>query len=156
MAETKGVIFPAAYKASSKSDSDTFTYDEAMSESKDQWVKWTEAMKIEIRELESHGTWDEVPITDAKTKIITGTWVFRRKRTPDGEIPKYKARSCCRGDLEEGDFDTYAPVIAWSLVRLFLVMSMTLGWTTCSIDFSNAFVQARFKDPVWIHLPCAR
>jgi hypothetical protein len=31
---------------------------------------------------------------------------------------------------------------------------MTLGWTTISIDFSNAFVQATLKEPVWIHLPC--
>jgi hypothetical protein len=153
MAETTGIVFPAAYQASSLSDPDTLTYDQAMAEPEDQKAKWIEAMKIEIRELESHGTWDEVPITDAKTKIIPGTWVFRRKRTPDGEIRKYKARYCCRGDLEEGDFETYAPVVAWSSVRLFLVLSMTLGWTTCSIDFSNAFVQARLKNPVWIHLP---
>jgi hypothetical protein len=95
MAETTGIVFPAAYQASSLSDPDTLTYDQAMAEPEDQKAKWIEAMKIEIRELESHGTWDEVPITDAKTKIIPGTWVCRRKRTPDGEIRKYKACYCC-------------------------------------------------------------
>ena len=30
---------------------------------------------------------------------------------------------------------------------------MILGWKSCSIDFSNAFVQAKLNDPVWIHLP---
>jgi Reverse transcriptase (RNA-dependent DNA polymerase) len=29
----------------------------------------------------------------------------------------------------------------------------TLNWDTCSIDFSNAFVQAKLQEPVWIHLP---
>jgi hypothetical protein len=146
MAETTGLIFPAAYEASSPSDPNMLTYDQAMAESEDQRVQWIEAMKIEIHELESHGTWDEVPITDAKTKITPGTWVFRRKRTPDGEIRKSKARYCCRGDLEEGDFETYAPVVAWSFGHLFLlVLLMALGWTTCSIDFSNAFVQARLR-----------
>jgi hypothetical protein len=152
-AETTGLIYPAAYKATAKSDPDTLTYDQAMAEPEDQRVKWIEAMEIEIKELESHTTWDEVNIQDAKTKILPGTWVFRRKRTPDGEIRKYKARYCCRGDLEEGTGDTFAPVVAWSSVRLFLVLTMTLKWTTCSIDFSNAFVQATLKDPVWIHLP---
>ena len=43
--------------------------------------------------------------------------------------------------------------MAFSTVRLFLVLSTLLGWYTCSIDFSNAFVQATLKDTVWIHLP---
>jgi hypothetical protein len=33
------------------------------------------------------------------------------------------------------------------------VLTMTLSWYTCSIDFSNAFVQAVLDEPVWIHLP---
>jgi len=34
-----------------------------------------------------------------------------------------------------------------------LALSLTLKWATCSIDFTNAFVQAELKDPVWIHVP---
>ena len=84
---------------------------------------------------------------------MPGTWVFRRKRTPDGEISKYKARYCVRGDLEEGEPETYAPVVSWSSVRPFLVLALTLNWYTSSIDFSSAFVQAKLENPVWIHLP---
>jgi hypothetical protein len=32
--------------------------------------------------LGKKGTWIEVDVTDAQTKILPGTWVFRRKRTP--------------------------------------------------------------------------
>jgi hypothetical protein len=63
---------------------------------------------------------------------------FRRKmykRTPDGEVSKFKARYCVRGDLQEGNFDTYAPVVAWATVRLFLTLSLILDWKTVSIDF---------------------
>jgi hypothetical protein len=42
--------------------------------------------------------------------------VLRRKRTPDGEIKKLKARLCVRGDLQEGVFDTFAPVVSWTSV----------------------------------------
>jgi hypothetical protein len=32
-------------------------------------------------------------------------------------------------------------------------MAIVLEWKTISIDFSNAFVQAKLDTPVWIHLP---
>ncbi len=54
--------------------------------------------------------------------------------------------------MEEGDPEMYAPVVAWSSVRLFLILAMTLNWLTCSIDISSAFVQAKLNKPIWIHL----
>ena len=135
------------------SDPDTLGWDEAMAESEPHRSHWLKAAQSEISALEGKHCWQEVPNTEATNKILPGTWVFRRKRTPDGEVKKYKARYCCRGDLEETSEETYAPVVAWSSVRLFLVLSITLGWQTCSIDFSNAFVQATLNKSVWIHLP---
>ena len=143
---------PLALKAS-PSDPDTLSYDEAMADTPSNVLKWMEAALKEVISLEKNGTWIEVDSETAKSRILPGTWVFRRKRTPDGEISKYKARYCVRGDLEEGEPETFAPVVAWSSVRLFLVLSLMLNWDTCSIDFSSAFVQAKLKDPVWIHLP---
>jgi hypothetical protein len=119
-------------------------------EFKDQWKK---AMESEVKSLEEHGTWVEVPISDAKAKILPLTWVLRCKHNPEGEIKKRKACLCVRGDLQEGVFDTFAPVVSWTSVRIFLVLTMMTGWESCSIDFSNAFVQAKLKEPIWIHLP---
>ena len=92
-------------------------------------------------------------MSEATERILPGTWTFRLKRTPDGEVKKFKGRYCVRGDLQEGTRDTHSPVVAWPSVRVFLILSLILGWTTCSIDFSSAFVQAYLKSPVWIHLP---
>ena len=144
-------ITPTAFKASA-SDPDTLSFEQAMADT-DNVTKWMEAAAKEVASLEKNGTWVEVDFDEAKTKVLPGTWVFKRKRSPDGEITKYKARYCVRGDLEEGEPETFAPVVAWSSVRLFLVLSMTLNWDTCSIDFSSAFVQARLTNPVWIHTP---
>ena len=33
------------------------------------------------------------------------------------------------------------------------MLSITLKWHTCTINFSNTFVQAKLDAPVWIHLP---
>ena len=141
-----------SYKAAT-SDPDTLSFDEAMS-NPSEMEKWKEAALVEIQSLEKNGTWLIVDKSEAKGRILPGTWVFRRKRTPDGSVSKFKARYCVRGDLEDvTNQETFAPVVAWSTVRLFLVLSLTLKWKTCTIDFSSAFVQAPLNDPVWIHLP---
>ena len=146
------------FKASRKKneDPDLFSYDQAMSDPENR-EKWIKAAELEIKELEGKGTWTEVPMSDAKMKILPGTWAFRVKRTPDGQIKKYKGRYCVRGDLQENkdEIDAYAPVVSWSTVRLFLVLTSYLGWKTIAIDFSNAFVQSDLPEdhPIWIHLP---
>ena len=145
-------MVPYCYKASN-SDPDTLTFDQAMSDIEHKG-KWLQAAASEIAALESKGTWEEVPIAEAKTKILPGTWVFKLKRTPDGTVSKHKGRYCVRGDMQEGDFETHSQVVSWSSIRVFLVLSITMSWHTCSIDFSNAaFVQAVLDEPVWIHLP---
>jgi hypothetical protein len=103
-----------AYKAAA-SNPDTLLFDQAMSEP-EHHEKWQQATKEEIAALESKNTWVEVWKSEAKGKILPGTWVFCRKRMPDGSIQKFKARWCIRGDLQEGTFDTYAPVVAWSSI----------------------------------------
>lgn len=142
---------PFAGSAKSKTDPDTLSFDEAMNDvDRDKWI---ESAQVEISALEAMGCWDEVPIEDAQSKIIPGTFVFRRKRTPDGEIKKYKGRFCVRGDLQEDVEDTFAPVVSWSTTRTVLILSILWGWVTASVDFSNAFVHAYLKKPIWIHLP---
>jgi hypothetical protein len=89
--------------------------------------EWLDTMKKEIDELVSKGTWEEILKAKATGKIIPLVWVFRRKRAPSGELKKFKARICCRGDLMPDDLETFASVVQWSTARCFLVLSMTLG-----------------------------
>jgi hypothetical protein len=79
--------------------------------------------------MKDHGTWTKVDISEATAKILPLQWVFRRKRTPDGNVVKsHKGRTVARGDLEQGVFETFAPFVAWSTVRFFLVLSLVLDW----------------------------
>jgi regulator of replication initiation timing len=145
------LISSDAFKASI-GDPDTLSWDQAMKDipNLDQWMQ---AAIKEIAALEAHGTWVIDDQSNATSKILPGTWVFRVKRAPDGTIIKFKARYCVRGDLQTDIHETYAPVVGWSTIRLFLILSLLLHWDTKSIDFSQAFVQAALAHPVWIHLP---
>ena len=118
--------------------------------------QWMESMNKEIEELEKKEVWEIVPIQvalDLFEQVVPSTWTLRYKRYPDGSIKKCKARFCMRGDLQNDTETVYSPVVAFSTVRLFLTLSLVLGWETCTIDFSNAFVQAKLQSPVYLHLP---
>jgi hypothetical protein len=55
-------------KASTK-DPKIISYDEAMTDT-DNKEEWKRAMAQEIQQLEDRSTWEQVPISDAKTKIL--------------------------------------------------------------------------------------
>ena len=85
--------------------------------------------------------------------VIPSTWAFKRKRFPDGSVKKLKARFCARGDFQvEGVdfFDTFAPVVNWTTVRLMLILSIILNLATVQVDYTAAFLHAPIdRDPRW-------
>jgi Reverse transcriptase (RNA-dependent DNA polymerase) len=135
---------------------DTYKYHQALL--LPDWEKFQAAAVEEIQTLESMGTWMEVDRSSVpqQKRILGGTWVFKRKRTPEGVITKYKARFCVRGDQQEAGvdyFDTYAPVTMWSTVRTMFVLSIICNLHTVQVDYTNAFAQAKLKEDVYIELP---
>jgi hypothetical protein len=104
------------FEKKSLNDPDTLTWGEAMSESAENVSKWLTAAEKEIKALKEKETWMEVPQSEATIKVIPGTWVFRRKRAPDGTITKWKARWALCRDLLSISFKNYAPVVAWPTV----------------------------------------
>ena len=147
---------PFAFAAKANAE-DTPTFNEAMS-SPDR-EGFIEAMKKELDALDGMEAWDVVPREKAiKTgrKIIASTWVFKRKRYPDGTVKKLKARLVARGDQQvEGVdyFDSFSPVVQWSTIRLLLVLSMMLNLKSVQVDYTLAFVQAPAENNVFVEMP---
>ena len=86
------------------------------------------------------------------TNVLPGTWSFKGKRYPDGCIRQYKDCYCVRGDRQLPGidfFDTYAPVVAWSTIRLMLTLTAVLELTTKQVDYSNAFAQTPLNEDVY-------
>lgn len=132
--------------------------------------RWHEAMRSPDREgfIEAmYAEWDQlvrmnafriVPrqrALDMGKRVVDSTWAFRRKRYPDGSVKKLKARLCVRGDqmVDLNPFDTYSPVVAWSTIRLMLIMAVILDLKTTQVDYTNAFVQAKAAPGTFIEMP---
>ena len=52
-------------------------------------------------------------------------------------------------------FETYAPVVQWSTVRMAMTLAANLGLKSKQVDYTNAFVQADLPpgEEVYISLP---
>lgn len=119
---------------------------------------WLDAMDLEILELVKKHTFVVVPRAEAGTReIVPSTWVFKRKRRPDGEISKFKARFCVRGDQqrETGQTmaETFAPVVDWGTLRTLFALTIEFDLCSQQIDFKNAFVQSSLPEPIYLELP---
>ena len=75
MCEMSGITQPRAalFKASNL-DPNTLSCDEAMADVDREL--WIEAAKKEIKSLRDHGTWTEVDVSEATSRILTSQWVF--------------------------------------------------------------------------------
>ena len=97
-----------------------------------------------------------MPASEAKEagqKVIPCQWVLRVKRSPSGEMLKFKGRIVPRGDLVDKTEENFSSVCAFSTVWFFLASAMMLGQITHSANFLSAFTQAELEEPLFMSTP---
>jgi Reverse transcriptase (RNA-dependent DNA polymerase) len=78
------------------------------------------------------------------------------KRTVTGEFERRKTRIVAGGDHQEYGVnytDTYAPVIEWTIVRLFLYLSCVSSWGNVQVDVKTAFRNGELDEEVYVRAP---
>ncbi len=118
--------------------------------------EYWKAMKLEIATLEAIDAWSVIDCLDHH--VIASTWAFKCKRYPDGLIKKFEARFCARGDpqIEGIDFfETYAPVVQWTTIRLMFILEILLGLKLKQGDITCAFLHADLEpgENVYVDMP---
>ena len=91
-----------------------------------------------------------------KRQQLMMIWSFKRKRDPEGKVIKYKARLCCHGGQQQWGvnyWDTYAPVVSWSSIRILMTLAELHKFHTKSTDFVQAFPQAKVKSTIYLKTP---
>ena len=106
-------LFVKAYNAHKGNNPDSPTLKEALDGP--YCEQFLDAMQQELKQLHQHKTWlpriilrEKLP---SETQVIALTWVLKIKRQPNGELLKFKARLCYRGDLDNDPQPSFSPVV---------------------------------------------
>ena len=121
--------------------------------------KFIEAVRIKLDGHKKMGNYEPMPLNEvpAGTRLLDMVWSMQRKRKiKTQEVYKWKARLHVHGGQQVHGvhyWDTYAPVVTWQTVRLFLILSLILGWQSRQLDFVIACPQAPAEILLYMRLP---
>ncbi len=145
-------LFLKAHSAASKADNPSWRVATRGKFADEYW----KVMKLEIATLEAIDAWSVIDCLDHH--VIASTWGFKCKHYPDGLIKQFKACFFARGNqqLEGIDFfETYAPVVQWTTIRLMFILEILLGLKSKQGDVTCAFLHADLEpgENVYVDMP---
>eukprot|EP00171_Calliarthron_tuberculosum_P002470 IDg2470t1 len=98
----------------------------------------------------------EKPYASPASRPLPTHVVLKIKRHGDGTVERFKARIVAGGNFQTygSDYtDTYAPVVDFALVRLFLCVAMNRGMYVSQADVKTAFLNGELDEDVWVLSP---
>ena len=124
------------------------SYRQATCESNPYRVQWQNATDNEFNSHITLGTWNLVRLPPGK-RAIGSTWVYKVKRGALGQILKWKARLCARGDQQTYGLDydsTFAPTVKYQSLRTLLALAAYYDLEVEQFDVVTAFLNAELTD----------
>ena len=111
---------------------------------------WRQACQRELQAFKEHNTYELVPLP-ADHRALGTRWVLtiRGKNMP-------KARLVAQGhrQIEGIDYtETFAPVVRYDSVRVFLALSACLRLTIHQMDVNTAFLNSPIDETVYVRQP---
>ncbi|KAJ8725064.1 hypothetical protein PYW07_016022 [Mythimna separata] len=134
-------------------DPDPISVKDAMERSDKKF--WVEAMKDEFNSLKVNGTWELVD-RPLDANVVKTKWVFKLKVGADGSTQRYKARLVAKGYSQkpgEDYFETFAPVVKMSSIRLLLALTVEKNLSVHHIDVTTAFLNGDLCEEIYMEQP---
>ena len=118
-------------------------------------MSFVAAMEKEIYNHKNGKHWSVVHRSTLpnKTRPIKAIWSFKRKRKPDGELLKHKARLCAHGGMQQWGnsyWETYSLVVNMLTVCLILALAKLHNLDSKAIDLFLAFPHADLEEDIWM------
>ena len=121
---------------------------------------WLESRRQEIRNLENHDAYTEVPESElpgwngtSSTEVVNTLWVFKKKRGKDGEVTKYKARCVYDGRNQKAvaeragkELNSYAPCGRPSTHKAQVAAAVFHKRRHRTFDVTGAYLKGKFNE----------
>lgn len=116
---------------------------------------WTLAVKEELTQLQSLGTWERAKLPPGK-RALGCRWVFNVKYTPTGLVDRFKARLVAQGfgQVSGDDYlETFSPTIRAESLRLLLSIGASEDMDIRQIDVVSAYPRSDLHAEVYMKPP---
>jgi hypothetical protein len=134
-------------------EDDPTTYEQAMRS--DQSEKWLEAMRDEIKSMNSNKVWDLVDIPEGAKKVGC-KWVYKTKYDSQGNIERFKARLVAKGFTQREGIDyneTFSPVSCKDSFRIIMALVAYYDLELHQMDVKTAFLNGDLEENVYMAQP---
>jgi Reverse transcriptase (RNA-dependent DNA polymerase) len=82
--------------------------------------------------------------------------ILKIKRNADGSVERFKARIVAGGNNQQfvqDNFETYAPVADFAIVRVFLYIAVCSNMRMAQVDVETTFLNGELDENVWVMSP---
>lgn len=118
---------------------------------------WKQAVNSELQSLADMKTWELVDESSVDpSRVIKSKWVFKTKRTADGNIDKLKARVVAQGfrQVPGRDYtETYAPVARADSIKVLFAVAASGGLHLSQYDIKTAYLYADLDEEIYMKPP---
>ena len=131
-------------------DNDPVTFQEVISSS--HASEWLAAMQDELVSMSHNSVWDLVELPKG-CKPVGCKWVFKTKRSSDGEIERYKARLVAKGYSQREGIDykeTFSPVSTKDSFRVVMALVAHFNLELQQMDVKTAFLNGDLTEDVYM------
>ena len=104
--------------------------------------KWVVAMEKEMESLHANEVWDLVELSKDR-KAVGSKWVYKTKKSANGETERHKARLVAQGFSQRygQDYDeTFSPVVRFESLRMVIALAVQNGLKLHQMDVTTAFL----------------
>ncbi|CAM9425457.1 unnamed protein product [Choristocarpus tenellus] len=113
-------------------------------------------MEQEMEGQRSKGTFHEGESLPQGRSPVKARFIFKIKRTINGDIERFKVRLVAWGfSQQEGVdyFSTFSRVVGFDVIRVVLATAANKIWDINSLDFTQAYLNAPLIEDAWLQLP---
>ena len=111
---------------------------------------WHQVCQRKLQAFKEHNTYESVPLP-ADYRALGTRWVFTIKGK---NMPKARLVAQGHRQIEGIDYtETFAPVVRYDSVRVFLALSACLGLTIHQMDVNTAFLNSPIDETVYVRQP---
>ena len=125
------------------------TLREALSSTPEERDLWKAAIDEELQSLESNNTW--YPDDSPEAQPLPTHAILKIKRKADGSVERFKARVVAGGNHQtygENYKETYAPVVSFTMVRIFLYLALCLRMCVGQLDVKSESLKGELNEHV--------